>query len=288
MQSAPEIVIPRRLVDLSPSEQALFRGLLGERQQELEALLVELRHEVDAELAPRLPSFAGKPYPLGRCREIRDAVFLRLARRLKQKTPDEAAVLSCLRDYLRAGGYLRKIWGALRERYFQNALQLGDWYVDVGNDTVDPAKPKIEILPQADSGFVNLRDYQHFCRIAETYWGARTYANTVFPRLAPLFPLICATTEGRVWLAPAYDEMIELTRSSAFRLSESILAELPSPPEAVRSLLAARAARQGGDLLTLEGDAEEACRIAREAGSMHSGDYRRELIEAWQSLNRAS
>jgi hypothetical protein len=39
---------------------------------------------------------------------------------------------------------LKKVFVLLKGRYFQNALQLGNLYVDVANDTVDTAKPKLE------------------------------------------------------------------------------------------------------------------------------------------------
>lgn len=37
--------------------------------------LAHLRLLADLKLAPSIPYFAEKPYPIGRCREIRDEVF---------------------------------------------------------------------------------------------------------------------------------------------------------------------------------------------------------------------
>src|SRR3546814_527559 len=130
-----------------------------------------------------------------RCREIRDAVRDLLLRRVNDPQSAEDAALA---TFLRAGVIGRKVWGMLRETYFQNAIQLGGWYVDVANDTVVASKPPIEILPFADVDMVAVRDYRHFADIAERYWNARLFRNSVFPRLAALFPLIVAYPGGLV------------------------------------------------------------------------------------------
>src|SRR3546814_11723364 len=47
----------------------------------------------------------------------------------------------------------------------------------------------------ADVDMVAVRDYRHFADIAERYWNSRIFRNSVFPRLAALFPLIVARSE---------------------------------------------------------------------------------------------
>ncbi len=47
----------------------------SEQIESVTKALADLRLLVDLELAPRYPHFNHKPYPLGRCKEIRDAVF---------------------------------------------------------------------------------------------------------------------------------------------------------------------------------------------------------------------
>src|SRR5690606_17306421 len=79
---APTITVPGRLrpVDATLRESFARAGL---DRASLESLLLRLRREADAALRPRLPTFMDKPWPLGRCREIRDDVFARLAALLK-------------------------------------------------------------------------------------------------------------------------------------------------------------------------------------------------------------
>ncbi|MEQ8335401.1 hypothetical protein [Nisaea sp.] len=200
--------------------------------------LGQLRREVDAVLAPRFPEFGGKPYPLGRCRELRDAVYDRLVADIHQ--PRCATSLALL-SFIRAGGIGRKIWGVLRDSYFQNAMQFGIFYVDVANDTVNPAKPPIEILSLGKSGMVPVADFFHFARIAESYWNSDTYANTAFPGLAAFFPMICVSRiGGGISLAPGSDQMIALTRSRGFQPSLAFLKSAPAPPPSVQDELARR------------------------------------------------
>ena len=96
--------------------------------------------------------------------------------------------------FVAEGGWLRSVWGVLREQYFQNALQMGTLYVDVSNDTVVVTKPPVEILPMEASGLVAVRDLAHFRQTAERYWGATLYANHLVPTLAPLLPMMSLST----------------------------------------------------------------------------------------------
>lgn len=196
--------------------------------------LGRLRAAADRELALRFPHFGGKPYPLGRCREIRDAVYDRLVADIHKPG---CAVSGALLSFFNAGGIGRKIWGVLRESYFQNALQLGTWYVDVANDTVDPSKPQIEILPLDRSGMVAVRDYFHFAQIARSYWDCEVYANTALPGLAAMFPILYMTHKGAISLAAASDQMIALTRSRGFEPSLTYLKTAEVAPVDVRRRL---------------------------------------------------
>lgn len=283
--TATDIVIPRQVEPLTSEQQHLFEEMLLPLQPAIELLLLRLRQAEDPSLAQIYPYYGSKPYPLGRCLEIRNAVFTRLEQVLNGKLAAEQQDLPTLQQlhaYLAQGGVCHKVWGSLRRTYFQNAIQLGNWYVDVANDTVVTTKPKIEILPMASSGFANIDDYHHFAEVARSYWQVEIYANTVFPLLAPLFPLICSNQKG-CWLAAGYDELIQLTRRESFEPSEMILQQLPPAPAAVRNWFAA-IPRTEPLLLTMEGDAVAACRAARERGLMHEASYRQALVAAYKAL----
>jgi hypothetical protein len=196
----------------------------------LESCLLAVRHRLDNELARRQPVKLGKAYPLGQCLEIAQAVQQCLRTVAEADLPAESVVgLQALRTFLRAGGDFRQVWGDLRGEYFQNAYQVGTLYIDVANDTVNPAKPKVEILPFCEAQFVPIRDFQHFRKIAHSYWQNEVYPNHILPELAPHCPLIHVSKNGIVKLHDATQYMLAMTRTQAFAPSERMLREPPMP-----------------------------------------------------------
>lgn len=246
----------------------------------LTAYFEGLRRAVDPGLAARFPEFAGKRYPLGRCREIRDAVLALLLERVNApRDPMDAAISA----FVRSGGIGKKTWGVLRDTYFQNAMQLGAWYVDVANDTVVPSKPPVEVLPAAEVDMVAVRDYGHFAGIARRYWNAEIYRNSVFPRLAAYFPLVVVYPTGAAEPAVASDQVTELTRRSAFRLSLDALAAFPEPPAAVAGRLAMLAGTE--PLLAPDGDPARCIADDIAAGRHEDAEFRRACVIAWRLVS---
>jgi hypothetical protein len=248
----------------------------------LPAYFLALRAETDAALAPVLPPAAGKPYPYGRCEEITRDLHNRLVKRLEHPA---CAVEFALKGFIGKGGVFRSVWGVLREQYFQNAIQLGDLYVDVSNDTVVVTKPKVEILLMDASCLVSVRDLAHFRQTAERYWGATIYANHLTPPLAPLLPMISASP-GRLrpGLQSACNYMIELMCRDEFREAEDWLRDGPAaPPEIAAAVLAGvpedlrpRAADGAGEAWRQE--AVAACRQARAARFQTNQRWRNQRI----------
>lgn len=192
--------------------------------QALATLFISLRRSLDAELSKARPVKQGKPYPLGQCLEISQALLQRLSQ-LDPATlnPEAACGFQALIHFVRQGGLVRQVWGDLRGDYFQNALLVGVLYIDVANDTVDPRKPPIEILPFAEARLVPISDFHHFSRVAERYWQARLYPNHLMPALAPYFPLISVSNNGFIQLQSASNYMIALTQVGAFHPAEAVL-----------------------------------------------------------------
>ncbi|BBI49679.1 hypothetical protein HORIV_21000 [Vreelandella olivaria] len=93
---------------------------------ELATLFVGLRHTLDVELRKVRPVKQGKPYPLGQCLEISQALLQRLSQ-LEPATlePEAARGFQALTHFVRQGGLVRQVWGDLRGDYFQNALLVG-------------------------------------------------------------------------------------------------------------------------------------------------------------------
>jgi len=265
--------LPNEIVPVGPeaAKETLIR--LAGSEERLTAYFLALRLEADAALTPRLKPAAGKPYPYGRCEEISGDVFTRLVARIERPTNDIDRALRALAE---EGGVIRRVWGALRGLYFQNAFQIGGLYVDVSNDTVVVTKPKIEILPIAESGMEPIRDLTHFREIAALYWGATIYVNHLAPSLAPLLPMV-SHAPGR--LVPGFqsacDYMIALMCRDEFREAEAWVADGPLPPAEVAAVVAARIPP---DLRawTVDPRAEaiEACRRARVAGVSTNARWR--------------
>lgn len=223
--------------------------------------LARLRLLVDLELVPRYPYLGTKIYPLGRCKEIRDAVFVLLQQRLPDAT-EPGLVL--IRDRLQKGESLKKIWGALRGVYFQNAMAIGDWYIDVSNDTVNPNKPRIEVLPLATSGFAEVTSFEQFISVARKYWEVEVYRNDICPALAPYMPLLYISKSGTCWLGEANDTMLAVATKSQFLASEAILEALPTPPpQALMGWQQVLSQLKHSDFLHQQGNAVEYCQAYR-------------------------
>jgi len=277
--------MPLLFQQISPADEAqaaLTRFHLGALAEALPAYFLALRAETDAALAPALPPAAGKPYPYGRCEEITRDLHNRLVKRLERPACE---VELALKGFIGKGGVFRSVWGVLREQYFQNAIQLGDLYVDVSNDTVVVTKPKVEILPMEASGLVSVRDLAHFRQTAERYWGATIYANHLTPPLAPLLPMISASP-GRLrpGLQSACNYMIGLMCRDEFREAEDWLRDGPAPPPDIAAAVLAgvpedlrpRAADGGGEAWRQE--AVAACRQARAARFQTNQQWRNQRI----------
>ena len=199
---------------------------------ELEVFFLAVRAQVDPVLCEAIPVKNGKPYPLGQCLEISLAV----AQHLKDLNPTTlpGPALEGYRAwaaFMAAGGTMRRIWGDLRGKYFQNAFLLGTLYVDVSNDTLVVTKPKVEILPFEAAGIKPIADYHHFASIARQYWEVSLYPNHVLPDLAPSFPVWVVYPSGRMEARDANDYLMSLNWAEAFRPAESYLAGAPMPQE---------------------------------------------------------
>ncbi|MFM2041708.1 MAG: hypothetical protein RLY86_284 [Pseudomonadota bacterium] len=265
------IVLPQQIYPVTPLQARLTARFLRPAIDDIEILFKTLRAETDAVLAPRFPDFLGKPWPLSRCREITNDVVERLDAWLKATPPVHKGGpadrgLTAIRRFLNLGGQKRRIWGVLRESYFQNALQVGGLYIDSANDTVTPTKPKVEILPIDACGLVPVRDAWHFADTARKYWGITCYANHLVPSLAPILPMIALVPPVGPMLQSNMHYMIELFRMDRFAKAQSWLAEGPPPPPELAQL--ARECFPADLLSTGDGraDAVETCRDARRRG----------------------
>ena len=185
------------------AQEKVTEGVLRPAMPRVVDALERARRAVDAEMRARAatdarigPSdVAGSvkmaDYPVGFCQVIRDAVRDRL-----RDDPDWRAIL-------RRGVIVRDVFVILKGRYFQNAIQVGNLYVDVANDTVDPSKHWLEWAPVREVQFENVSDIARIAQVSAAYHGCAVHPNTVFPLLAPVVPLLAVRSNGRIDLLDA-------------------------------------------------------------------------------------
>lgn len=243
--------------------------------------LAKLRLQADLTLLPQYPYFSGKPYPLGRCREIRDHVFDLL---LKELAQPKTLGIKTIVQYMNEGHKLTKVWGGLRDLYFQNAIYLGEYYIDVANDTVNPNKPRIEITPMKDSGFSEITDFEKFAQIAKVYWEVDVYRNSACSSLAPFMPILCVDKKGKSWIA-TNDMMIKVAQGSAFKKSERIIKSLPEPSEEILEKWQTLLNQQANSHLNNQHSPESYCQQYRQNLKHQDVEFRNTLVEAFMKIN---
>lgn len=219
------------------NEQQLTERYLLPALDNVEAFLLAIRKRLDPLLSRLKPSKSGKPYPLGQCLEITLAVEQELKQLDLMRNGQESVHAGGLviTEFLRAGGTMRRVWGALRGQYFQNAFLVGTLYIDVSNDTVVITKPKVEILPFSSVDFKPIADFAHYADIASRYWKAYIFPNHVVPSLAPYCPLIIAIPGEAPRLESSAQYMFALTKATQFRISEAALQMTPMKEELFQS-----------------------------------------------------
>jgi hypothetical protein len=182
-----------QLVDLAMSQdmawhagqESLTTSLLRPILPEIVDTLGRLRLRTDAWIAQ---SAAPPSYPIGFCAVIRDRVF------------DGLLGDPRVQSLIAAGLVLKKVFVILKDRYFQNAMQFGNLYIDVANDTVDPAKPWLEWMDVREVPYENVGELPTLIRVAESYHRCRAFPNVFFPLLAPVVPLLLIAEDGRLGL----------------------------------------------------------------------------------------
>jgi hypothetical protein len=183
---------PGEIFKPDSKQQALTQEFIEPHLTSLSAALNLVRDQVDLRLKPEYEkNKTDHPYPYGYCLQLTNEV-------LKHIEDSHFEGVEYLAQFKQAGGYLDRIWGDLRGEYFQNAIQAGTLYIDVANDTVDVNKPRVEILHLEQSGFANFTSYSHYAKIGTLYHKTDFYPNVLFPRLAPMFPLL-SFDENKGW-----------------------------------------------------------------------------------------
>ncbi|RYD35765.1 MAG: hypothetical protein EOP87_06775, partial [Verrucomicrobiaceae bacterium] len=178
------------------------------RSEELFERFMGLRRQVDRDLG-HLPH-----YPWGQCETI--------TRRVRSL----ALGKDWLQEWTVQGIHPRRIYGTLKDLYFQNAIQLGPLYIDPANNTVNVSIPPVEILPANKVLWCNLSDPGEYRRVARRYLNLAIYPNTCLPVLFPFIPFIAINPGGHVFPLRHQDVILWKDAASNFAISDQWLAGL--------------------------------------------------------------
>ncbi len=193
-----------------PSQASLTQQLVLPQLETILQKLESFRTEVDNEFVAQLKQTSKSTreqvegeinlerYPLGFCRQIRDRTYARML----------ADVF--FQDLIKSGLRLRKVFIFLRGQYFQNALQLGNFYFDVANDTVFIDKPKLDWAPVGKVDYENVDSWQRFEAVGCEYLKIEFYPNLIFPLAFPAMPFFAIRSNGSL-------EFVELQTSLFFK-----------------------------------------------------------------------
>jgi len=170
--------------------------ILQPKWSQLIACLSRLRQELDTEYQQRAaeqrPSDTVygelnlSQYPLGFCRHIRNGML------------EKMRTESFFRELVQQGVRIHPVFILLKGSYFQNAIQIGNTYLDVANDTVDVTKPSLEWAPIAEVAYTNLHDWETFVAVAERYLRVQIFPNFLFPLAFPAIPFFAVRPNGRL------------------------------------------------------------------------------------------
>ncbi len=133
-------------------------------------------------------------YPIGACFEITSILNIYLELELKRNTE-----LSYLKLFVENGGVFKIIWGQQRHEYYQTAIQLGSYYVNVANDTTIITNPKVKIKLVFDSGFSNIGSLKELFKIKEIYHEVKIFPNIYYPEFALIVPFFFEK-EGQLFI----------------------------------------------------------------------------------------
>ena len=174
-------------LDRINSAGLVFRTTLDKlilNQEEPKGYWIEILKKFIKKSKPNLT----KKFPVGCCYGISKAflVFIK-----------NAPEFSFLEEYCAKNGKVKLVWGNIRDEYFQTAVQIGNYIIDVANDTVDTEMPKVKISEIGTIDFKNFSSLEEFIAVKESYHKTKVIINNIIPEIAEFYPLL-SKTENRI------------------------------------------------------------------------------------------
>ena len=147
-------------------------------------------------------------YPIGFCQSIRDGLF------------DQFIQLENIKQLKQQGVIVKKVYIILDDRYFQNAIQLGNLLIDVANDTANPNEARIYYKAFDEITYSNFYSYDKYFRIAEKYLNLKFYPNRLLPQISDIYPVFSLSADGICSLFLHQEIILYKDISLNFKLSE--------------------------------------------------------------------
>lgn len=211
-------------IEVDSRQTQLSRQLMPSVRAELLERAQAVRRRVDEEFAknslvagPKQTVANGETaphlYPIGYCHWITDLALPQL---------EADPLVKKLRG---AGLTWRKVYFILQGRGFQNAIQCGDWLLDVAENALDLRDAPVDLSPLDSFEWENLDGWPRYAEIAEIYYGARLYPNLYFPLAFPLAPFLAIRSNGRLDLLYQQDNLFFLDLAENWRRARQLLTD---------------------------------------------------------------
>lgn len=193
LHEARKFANDRKAIFDNPKQIEISEKYLVDIMPEFSELMLDIRHKIDETFFRKIwinkweidyskyekwLKRNNKFYPIWFCNDIRNRAFSVLNSwkfDLINKLKNEWTIF-------------KQIYWTYDMKYFQNAIQIGDYYLDVSNDTVDPSKEKIDYSRLNESLFRNFSNYSDYCDVIESYRKAEVFPNIYFTEIAFSYP----------------------------------------------------------------------------------------------------
>lgn len=81
---------------------------------------------------------------------------------------------------------------------FQWTILAGDQVIDVAGDAMNRLAYPVSVEPLDSQKYRSIRNYLDYAWVAHEYWGYDIYRNTLFPTIAPAFPIVSVDRLGQI------------------------------------------------------------------------------------------
>jgi len=185
--TAEEIEIADKLIGNNLSEVTKELIQHRKRADTLIKIPKDKKEEVEKNGSPDEKRIS-REYPIGCCVDIRNAVMKSISSSASTERNLSKSCKSILTQIAEALK-VKEVWGVKNDAYLHAGIQVGNYFLDSANDTVDVKQPKIAVSTIEQAGFRDVRSIQDYLDISIKYRGT-TFERNPITKLATFFPVI--------------------------------------------------------------------------------------------------